>query len=102
MQKLAIDYGSLETAATSGKSIGDLISKILEIFIPIAGFILLFYLIWASYQYMTSGGDPKGMQTARNNITYALIGFILIISAYYVAQLFGVVLNLKGIMDLFS
>ena len=45
---------------------------------------------------MTSRGDPKAMQSAQAKITNALIGFVVIIFAYFIVQLFGQVFGIEN------
>lgn len=104
--KLAIDFETLEQATLSdtlaGGTLGDVISSAMVYVFPIAGFILLLYLILAGYQYLTSMGDPKAIQRSRSNMTWAIIGFIVIFSAYWVVQFVGRVLGIDKITDLFG
>ncbi len=43
---------------------------------------------------MTSAGDPKTLQQSKNNLTYSLIGFIVVVSAYSIAKMSGMILKL--------
>lgn len=85
-----------------GTTIGDIISKAIPWIFTIAGMLLLVYLIFGGFQLMTSGGDPKGAGAAKSHITNALVGFIIIFIAYWVVQLFGQVLGLTGIQNIFK
>lgn len=77
--------------------VGDIISAILKTYIfYAAGIALLIYLIIGGFQMMLSRGDPKAMQGAQAKITNALIGFVIIIIAFFVVQLLG---QLLGIQD---
>ncbi len=85
-----------------GTTIGDIISKAIPWIFTIAGMLLLVYLIFGGFQLMTSGGDPKTAGAAKSHITNALVGFIIIFIAYWVVQLFGQVLGLTGIQNIFK
>jgi hypothetical protein len=76
-------------------NIGTLIGNVL-IYVFAAGAIaLLFYLILGGFQLMLSRGDPKAMQGAQSKITNALIGFVIIIIAFFIVQLLGQLLGLQ-------
>jgi hypothetical protein len=45
---------------------------------------------------MTSRGDPKAAQGAQAKITNALIGFIIVIFAFFIVQLFGQVFGIQN------
>jgi len=53
--------------------------------IALAGVIAVGYLIWGGYQYITSGGG-EGAETAKKTIINAVIGIIVIIAAFAIAN----------------
>jgi uncharacterized membrane protein len=81
-------------------TIGDFIknSGILNYVFSAAGIALLIYFILGGFQLMTSRGDPKAMQAAQAKITNALIGFVIIIIAFFIVQLLGQLLGLQSNM----
>ncbi len=56
----------------------NLISFGIRMFIILAGLFLLFYLLWGSYNWITSSGEKEKIAKAQNKITNAAIGFVLI------------------------
>lgn len=64
--------------ADPGAGLSKLISTGIQIAIFIASFLLLGYLFYGAFLYITSAGDEEKAQTARNTITYAVIGIILL------------------------
>ena len=75
---------------------------VLRYVFAIAGILLLVYLLFAGLQFMFARGDPKAIQAARSKITNALVGFIIVFLAFWITQLFGTVLNIKAITDIFK
>ncbi len=59
-------------------------SKILSLAVPASGIAAFIMLIAGGFKYLTSDGDPKKAQEAQQTITYALIGLILLVSAYII------------------
>jgi hypothetical protein len=106
MMKIAqIDFGSLEAVAApafAGGTLGNIVNSAILYLFPIAGFLLLIYLIYGGYQYLLSGGDPKSIDAGKKNITYAVIGFIIIFLAYWIVQIVGRILGIGAIGDIFS
>lgn len=47
-----------------------------------AGIIALIFIILSGIKFLTSGGDPKQLEGARNTLTYAILGFILILLSF--------------------
>lgn len=79
-----------------GTTIGSIITAILPYLYAVAGFGLLIFLIGGGFAYLTSAGDPKRMEAAKNTITLAVIGFIIIIAAFWVTQIVNYVFGLKA------
>jgi hypothetical protein len=73
---------------------GGFISNLLPYIFGIAGIALLIFMIIGGLQMMLSHGDPKAMQSAQAKITNALIGFVIIIIAFFIVQLIGQLLGL--------
>jgi hypothetical protein len=68
-------------------SIGDIITKLLPIVLSLAGIILFIYLLIGGFSYLFSAGDSAQMDKARQQITNALIGFVIIFLSYFLTQL---------------
>ncbi len=62
-------------------------SNIVRAGLMFAGTVALFLLIWGGFLYVRSGGDPKQTQSARQMITYAILGLILILSSFGIIYL---------------
>ena len=73
---------------------GTIVGTLLNYIFPIAGLLLLLYLIYGGYKMMVSAGDPKAAQSARSVITTAVIGFVIIFVSYWLVRIIGQVLNL--------
>ena len=107
MNRLAdqIKFGPLESVATPNfaeGNVGDIISALIPYLFAIAGFLLIIYLLYGGYKYLLSRGDPKAIQEARGAITTALIGFIIVFSAFWLVQLVGELLGITVIRFIFK
>ena len=60
-------------------TVGEIISKLLPYIFTIAGMVALVFLIWGGIRYMTARGDPKAADAARNTITSAVVGLLIIV-----------------------
>ena len=83
-----IGPGAPETA------FGSWITAILSLVMTIAGLLLLLYLIWGGVEWITSGGDKGKVESARNKITNAIIGIIVLAAS---VAIFVFVQNMIGI-----
>ena len=91
----AANYKVNTTAPTSYfQDFGAMLTNIMNIVLTIAVVAVLMYLIWGGIEWVTSGGDKGKTESARNKITAAVVGLIIIISAWaitlFVQQLLGI------------
>lgn len=74
--------------------LGSLISALVGALLIIAALLAFFYLILGGIQWITSGGDKAGMEAARNKITHAVVGLVIVGAAWAIMIL---VQNFLGI-----
>jgi hypothetical protein len=68
-------------------SVGQLISAAVGTMLIIAALLAFFFLILGGIQWITSGGDKAGMESARNKITHAIVGLIIVGAAWAIMLL---------------
>lgn len=78
-------------------SLGLIISKLLPYVFVLSGLALLVYLIFGGFLLMTSGGDPKKVETGKGAVTNAIIGFLIIFAAYWLVQIVQMIFGLPKI-----
>ena len=61
-------------------------TQILNIVLVIVAVVAVFFLILYGFQYLTAGGDPEKAKKARGGIINAIIGIIIIASAFYIVD----------------
>jgi len=71
----------------SGIGVNDIISTAIAIMFLFAGLIFFFMLVWGGISWVTSGGDKGKTEAARNRITAALIGLVIVFSAWAITVL---------------
>jgi hypothetical protein len=76
-QKL-IDLGS----PFKVQDLGLLLSKFVVLLLMAAGIAAFFYLLLGGLQWITSGGDKAGVEAAREKITAAIIGLVIVACAW--------------------
>ena len=74
-----------------------LFSNILSIAITGLGLIMFVLIIVGGFKYLTAGGDPKALESAKGTLTWAIIGLVVAILAWFILQAIS---NLTGITDL--
>ncbi len=71
---------SADALANPNTGFGGLIAQILNIVLTIGVIAVLFFLIMAGIEWITAGGDSGKIQKAREKITQAIIGLVILIS----------------------
>jgi len=97
---LTQNFGEIQRQGLPGfnfgnANLGEIVSSLLPYLFTGAGLLLLLYLIFGGLQMMTSGGDPKAVESAKGKITGALIGFVIVFVAYWLVQIVASVLGLQ-------
>ena len=72
-----------------------LVSSVANILLIIAAIAAFLFLILGGLQWITSGGDKSGMEQARNKITHAIVGLIIVAAAYAIMLLVSNFLGLS-------
>lgn len=72
-----------------------IIGNIVNIILSFLGVLLLVYLIYAGFLWMTSGGDSKKADTAKTYIQNAVIGLIIILASFAISNF--VITNLTAV-----
>lgn len=55
----------------------------------IATLLALAFLIWGGISWITSGGSKEGIDAARKKITYAIIGLVVALLAFFIINTIG-------------
>jgi len=63
----------------SADSFEDIINNIVDFIYTISLVVAPLMIVWAGGLYVTSGGDPKKVETAKNVILYTLTGLLIIL-----------------------
>ena len=70
-------------------------SQLIIPFFSIASFLVIIYFLFGAFKYLRAGGNKEEIEGARQMITHAMIGFIILIFAFFIIQfllstLFGI------------
>lgn len=78
-----------------GTKLNTTLSFIIGFLTTVAGLWFIFQFIVAGYQWINSAGDKTALEAARNKIYHALIGIIIIVSAWVIVAILGTILGLQ-------
>lgn len=71
-------------------TVSGLVTGFLAILLLAAALVFFFMLVIGGIKWILSGGDKAQAESARNQITAALIGLVIVFAAWAIAQLIGV------------
>lgn len=74
-------------------SITDLLVAVLNVMIIIATPIVVFFIIYAGFLYVTAKGKVEQIQQASRALTYGVIGGVIIIGSIAITQIVQNVVN---------
>ena len=86
--------------ATNANPLSDLekvFGNVLVSILALAGIVLFIMLIIGGFRYISSGGDPKAAESARNTLTYAIGGIVVIAVSFLILRLIS---TFTGVNDL--
>ena len=67
--------------------LADVFVGVLRLAVAIAGLGAFAYFLVGGFKYLTAGGDDKNIMEAKQTLTYAVIGLILVVCSYLIIQL---------------
>jgi len=68
-------------------TIGGIISGAIRFVLVIAALVFFFILVIGGIKWIASGGDKAQTESARNQITAALVGLVIVFAAWAIVQL---------------
>jgi heme/copper-type cytochrome/quinol oxidase subunit 2 len=74
------------TAQLGSGSLVDTVASLIKIFLSILGIIFLILVLYAGFQWMTAAGDEKKVASAKNILISAVVGLVIILSAYAISS----------------
>ena len=85
-----IQQGASVTAEPSGLNqtapLEDMIGNAINVALGLVGILLLVYLIYSGFLYMTAGGDEEKIKRANKIIRNCVIGLLILVSAYAITK----------------
>ena len=88
-------FGKIAAPKGAPTDLGVFIGGGIRIFLYIAMFFLLMYMLWGGLDWISSGGEKEKIAKAQGKITNAVIGIIVVIAALTIFTVIaGNVLNI--------
>jgi hypothetical protein len=81
------------------ENLGDLLSAILTLVFFVAGLAFFINLLIGGLQWISSGGDPKALESARGRLMNSFVGLVIVVSAFAVALIIETVLGIQIVSE---
>ena len=82
------------TSADPQENFGNMLGSIMSGIMVIGALLVLLYLIWGGIEWITSGGDKGKVENARNKITQAIIGLIVLAASTAIFMMLQTILDI--------
>ncbi len=76
-------------------SLGGIIGSLLAPVLVASGLVLLVMLIAGGLNMLTGAGNQESQEKGKKQITSALIGFVIIFLAYWIAQILQIIFKIN-------
>lgn len=73
---------------------------VISIFFVVGIVYFLWHVLFASYHFIGSDGDPKKFEQAKNEILHAFVGLIAMFSIFAILKLIGTTLGIEGLENI--
>lgn len=86
------NLGNDPSAASSGTTFEAYFITLWQALISVGGLLVLVYFLWGGIEWISAGGDSGKVQKARDRITQAIIGLVVLVGAFaiitWISQIF--------------
>lgn len=89
------------TIASSPKTyFNNVIQAVVSIFMFVAAIYFFWHFLFAGYHLIASQGDPKKIESAKNELTHSLLGLGVVFSVFAILSFVGTVFGIPGLKEL--
>lgn len=90
LQDVGTNFGNL-----AGLTIPAIVSGLIKMALVVAAVVFFFILVIGGIKWIASGGDKAQTEGARNQITAALVGLVIVFAAWAIIALIQVFFNIN-------
>jgi len=84
------------TGLPNDQRVSDLILRVINIALAVAGLVAVLFLIIGGFRYITSAGNEETAEQAKKIITNAIIGIVVIILSFVIVRVISNALTTNG------
>ena len=76
-----------------------IIQNVINAALIFAGVVALIFIIYSGIKFISSKGDPQGVDAAKKTLTYAIIGLIIVFLSFFILQIISDVTGVKQLTN---
>jgi len=80
------NVGNAAGIQTTNGGLTDIVGKLINIFLGFLGVIFLVLMLYAGFLWMTAQGEEAKVKKAKDMITQAVIGLIIVVAAFAISN----------------
>jgi heme/copper-type cytochrome/quinol oxidase subunit 2 len=81
--------------ATGVTGINNFLTTMVSLFFLLASIALVFMVVWGAYDYIISFGEKENISKARQKITWAIVGFIILSLSFAIFKVLEQITGVK-------
>lgn len=93
--KISLSPSTSDFKPLTSITISSIISGAISLVMLVVALVFFFILIMGGLRWVMSGGDQKNVESARNQITNALIGLAIVFAAFAIMKLIETVFGIS-------
>jgi len=74
------------SSAVKTPTIGGFLTPLLDVIFLITSVLMFVWMVWGIFQYIFAGGEKEKLAKARSRITWAIVGFCIVLLAFTISQ----------------
>lgn len=79
-------------SAVKDATLGGFLSPLLDVVFLISSVLMFVWMAWGIFEYLFAGGDKEKLGKARSRITWAIVGFVIVLLSFtiykYIQEIF--------------
>ena len=77
---------SADVGQAADASLPEVVGRLINVLLGFIGILLLVYILYAGFLYMTAGGDTEKVKKATTMIRNAIVGLLIIVGAFAISN----------------
>lgn len=93
---------TFDEATTPFSDLGQLLGNVLVLLFAFAALLAFVFIVIGGIQWITAGGDKAAAQAARDRITAAVVGLVIVVAAFALTLILTSILGVNVFTDDFN